>query len=205
MENDSKLKVIFKYFNLQYYKTNLSFCIFLFIYSLIQVFLVILQIFAYISETVAVIVARSAGILLDFNMSFIILLVLNRCITWIGNIKILRICLPINDFPKIHRLIGIYILLLSIIHTVSHCINTCKYFVCYYILNNSCFNKDLTCNEKTVKEYFEALFNRRKNIDWFYGLAFPMGWAILILMILIDIFTIPVIRQKRYFEARNFY
>jgi membrane protein insertase Oxa1/YidC/SpoIIIJ len=71
-------------------------------------------------------------------------------------------------------------------------------------LNNSCFNKDLTCNEKTVKEYFEALFNRRKNIDWFYGLAFPMGWAILILMILIDIFTIPVIRQKRYFEARNF-
>ena len=126
MEANSKFKSFVKYFSKQYYKSNVSLCIFLLIYNAIQVCLVIMQVFKYIREPMAIQIARTAGILLDFNMSLTVLLVLKRCLTWIGSVKIFRTCLPLKDFPKIHKVIGIYILLLSLIHTIAHCANVCK-------------------------------------------------------------------------------
>ena len=119
------------------------------IHFLIQVCLVVIQTFAYIKETKALIVARSAGILLDFNMSFIMLLVLKRCITCVGNIKCFRICLPINDFAKIHKLTGIYILFLSFTHTISHCLNVCKFNIEQNIINWINFNLRFELRKKT--------------------------------------------------------
>ena len=122
----SKLKEsLSKYCNLRYYKTNLT--TFLLVYLIIQLVIVILQVIAYNGHTNAILVARSAGILLAFNMSFTILLVLRRCLTWASNVKILRLCLPINDFIKLHKFIGIYIIVLSFVHTIAHCCNHCTF------------------------------------------------------------------------------
>jgi hypothetical protein len=125
-ENTSKRRP--KCFTLEFYKLNFTFCIFILIYVLIQIGLVIQRIIQYKDSNAAVIVARSAGVLLDFNMSFIILLILKRCLTWLGTINILRIILPIGDFLAIHKFVGIFILVLSFIHTIAHCVNQCKIF-----------------------------------------------------------------------------
>ena len=111
---------------LQFCISNSSFCLFILIYILIHIGLVIQRIFQFKNENAAVIVARSAGVLLDFNMSFVILLILKRCLTWIGTLRIFQIILPIGDFIAIHKFIGIFILVLSCIHTIAHCVNQCK-------------------------------------------------------------------------------
>ncbi len=131
-ENTSKRRP--KCFSLQFYKSNFSFCIFILIYVLIHIGLVIQRIVQYKDSNAAIIVARSAGILLDFNMSFIILLVLKRCLTWLGTINILRIILPIGDFLAIHKFVGIFILVLSFVHTIAHCVNQCKIFNKYSLI-----------------------------------------------------------------------
>ncbi len=45
------------------------------------------------------------------------------------------------------------------------------------------------------------LFTRKSKVGWFYSLACPTGWTILVLMVFIDIFAIPKIRRKRCFEV----
>ena len=131
-QQDSFLK---KYFGLKFYKANLSLCIFSVIYFIIQVALVIFQVLYYIEKNAnnSILVARAAGILLNFNMSFIILLVLRRCLTWLASMKLIRICLPFEDFIQIHKFIGVFILILGFIHTIAHSVNQCKYFI---ICNN---------------------------------------------------------------------
>ena len=57
----------------------------------------------------------------------VILLVLKRFLTWFGNLKIFRILFPIDHFLAIHKFIGIYIIFLSFIHTIAHCVNQCNF------------------------------------------------------------------------------
>ena len=116
-----------KFCNPRFCRSNLSLCIFLLLYFIIQIGLVIDRIFKYNKEHASVIVARSGGILLSFNMSLIILLIAKRCFTWLSNIVIFRAILPIDDFQKIHKFIGIYVVFLSLMHTIAHCVNQCKF------------------------------------------------------------------------------
>ena len=53
----------------------------------------------------------------------------------------------------------------------------------------------------SISLFVQSLFTKKKSITWFYGYAYSTGWVILILMLLIDIFTLPQIRRRRYFEV----
>lgn len=112
-----------KYTRLSFYKNHISFFVIIALYALVNVGLGILQFMLYESSNIAVRIARVGGILLDFNCSLIILLVLRRLITWMRNSVIGRNFLPLDDFIKFHKFIGVYILLLSIVHTLAHCVN----------------------------------------------------------------------------------
>lgn len=115
-----------KYFTLSYYRNNISFFLTILIYFIVQIVLAIIQYFLYIESNVAVRFARIGGILLNFNSSLIVLLVLRRLVTWLRNSLLGRNFLPVDNFIKFHKFIGIFIVLFSILHTVSHCINLCK-------------------------------------------------------------------------------
>jgi hypothetical protein len=91
-----------KYCGLQFYKTKISLVFFVFIYTIINILLVIQRYFQF----------------KDRNLSFKVLLVLKRCLNWLGTIEIFRIVLPISDFQAYHKFIGSFILILSIIHTI---------------------------------------------------------------------------------------
>lgn len=124
----TKLKKIkkSKYFTLSYYRNNISFFFTILIYFVIQIILAIIQYFLYIESNLAVRFARIGGILLNFNSSLIVLLVLRRLVTWLRNSLLGRNFLPVDNFIKFHKFIGIFILFFSILHTVAHCINLCK-------------------------------------------------------------------------------
>jgi hypothetical protein len=115
-----------KYTKLNYYKNNLSFFLTIFVYLLIQVMLVLIQMHIYWNVNLPLKFARAGGILLNFNSGLIIVLVLRRLVTWVRNSFIGRNYLPVDDFIRFHKFLGIIILLLSIEHTLGHCVNLCK-------------------------------------------------------------------------------
>jgi hypothetical protein len=110
-----------------YYRNNISFYVTVFAYFVVQVVLVLIQMHIYSDVNWAVKMARAGGILLNFNSGLIVLLVLRRLVTWVRNSVIGRNYLPVDHFIKFHKYIGMLILLYSIIHTVGHCINLCKF------------------------------------------------------------------------------
>ena len=120
-------------------KSNLSLFIFVWTYFIIQIILVSVQVVYYMKKNanICVLVARAAGILISFNMSFIILLILRRFLTWLASKKFMRTCLPFEHFQNLHKIIGIFILILSFIHTIAHCVNQCKDFIIlnFHLLN----------------------------------------------------------------------
>lgn len=115
-----------KYCRISYYRNNLSFFLTFLAYLLIQLTLGLLQAYFYSEMNWAVRIARVGGILIDFNSGLVILLVLRRLTTWIRNSVIGRNYLPIDDSIRFHKFVGLFIFVLSIVHTVAHCINLCK-------------------------------------------------------------------------------
>lgn len=115
-----------KYCDLQFYKSHLSLCIFILLYVLIQIALIIQRTFRYLNTNPALIVARVGGVLIDFNIVVMVLLVLRKCLTWLRSIKIFRIILPFDHFLEMHKIIGIFIIVASLMHTIGHLVNMCK-------------------------------------------------------------------------------
>ncbi|CAF0745978.1 unnamed protein product [Brachionus calyciflorus] len=230
-----------KYFTLTYYRNNLSSFITIALYFLINILLAIIQFFVYSDQNIAVRFARIGGILLDFNSSLIILLVLRRLTTWVRNSLIGRNFLPVDQFIKFHKFIGVFIIFYSILHTVAHCVNlywlsedfkNLKAIKTLTIHNgtivstiiNSLAGKNLTDvtihNLDSIEDlsevnstnasfivstpgatFVELLFTNKSGIGWIKALAMPTGWALWVVLLIIEIFSLPCIRKKGYFQV----
>jgi hypothetical protein len=116
-----------KYFSSLYYKNNCTYFLFLLVYFCLSMGLMVLQMYRYKNVNIYLKVARGCGILIAFNMVFVIMLVMRRPNTWLRSTKIGRLCLPFDNFIEIHKAIGLLILVLSIIHTLGHSLNLCMY------------------------------------------------------------------------------
>jgi hypothetical protein len=105
-------------------KNNLSRFLIILSYAIIQIILCTIQYELYISSNIATKVARLCGILLSLNSCVIILLAMRRLVTWVRN----SFCgkfLPVDDFIEFHKYLGFYLFILSLIHTIAHCVNLC--------------------------------------------------------------------------------
>ena len=115
-----------KYTRISFYRNNISFFVLILVYILISIALVFIQLSFYMDKNSAYKTARAAGMLLNFNCSLIILLVLRRLLTWLRNSFIGTNFLPLDDFIKFHKFIGGFIVVLTIIHTIGHMVNLCE-------------------------------------------------------------------------------
>lgn len=109
-----------------YFENNLSRIIFLILYILINLALM-LYVIIYRSVTthahVFVVIARTAGMLLNFNCAFIVVLMLKQTILHIRTNKFLRKILPVDDHIDFHRIVGRFIAVLTVIHAIGHMCN----------------------------------------------------------------------------------
>ncbi len=115
-----------RYLKSSYYKNNLAYYLFVLMYVLVLILLVIIQAQVYKNENVAIQIARGAGILISFNMVLVLILVMRGIITWLRSTNIGRKCLPSDEFLDFHKYIGVAIMVLSIVHTIGHCVNLCQ-------------------------------------------------------------------------------
>lgn len=100
--------------------------IFLTLYVLINVAL-LLYVVIYRSTVTKnkalVVIARIGGMLLNFNCALVVVLMLRQTILFIRSRKLLRTLIPVDTHIDFHKMVGRYIGVLAIIHTLAHMIN----------------------------------------------------------------------------------
>jgi hypothetical protein len=58
-----------------------------------------------------------------------------------------------------------------------------------------------TLSKEESASYAELMFTTKSNIGWIYGTAMPTGWVLLIVLAIIEIFSMPFIRRNGYFQV----
>ncbi|KAJ8040310.1 NADPH oxidase 5 [Holothuria leucospilota] len=128
--------------------------------------------------------ARINGRALNFNCVFILVLMLRKTLTWLRSTRLGSI-LPIDQHVSLHKFVGIVILVETFLHVVGHlgnCVET--------VSQNT---TDITA--------WQFLFTTASGIGWVGHLAFPTGWGILVILVIICIFSLSVVRRRGYFQV----
>ncbi|CAF1628659.1 unnamed protein product, partial [Rotaria magnacalcarata] len=163
-------------------KKNLSRIIMLIIYLLINHGLVIYVIYyrtIKVKLNVPIVFARICGMLLNFNCTFIIVLMLKQTIRIIRSNKFLRKGIPVDDHIDFHKVVGRIIVVLSILHTIAHVVNVGAY-------NNH--------------SWVAYLFTTEPNIGWVGGFASLSGLLLCIILSVIVVCSMRWIRRGGHFQ-----
>ena len=95
---------------------------FLLIYWLVNIGLFILNAVRYKDNNGWVIVARGAGMVLNFNGTFVVVLMLRSCLTWLRTTRVGHY-LPLDQTVLFHKMVGLVIAFFTLVHTVAHLVN----------------------------------------------------------------------------------
>ncbi len=117
-----------RYFSRRYIMNNLRKVIFLLVYLLINVVLSAVSIWRYWDTNYCVIIARICGMCLNFNCTFIVVLMLRYCLSWLRATPAAYV-LPLDQSIFFHKMVGIVIFVQSCVHTVAHFGNIGKIIV----------------------------------------------------------------------------
>jgi len=189
-ENHSRLRnyfestFIYRKLNREYIKNNVTSVIFFCTWLLINILLTIERIHLYyftLETNVSVTVARCCGQCLNFNCSFILLLMIRKTITLLRTLNLSEY-LPLDQHIYYHKLVGWAILVFSIVHTFGHGCNVFRF------------------SQQSGVSFFSCFFGTEMAIGWF-GSAFITGWVLIIILFAITISSMNFVRRKDHFEV----
>ena len=72
---------------------------------------------------VQIAIARGCGQCLNFNPTVIVILMMRKGLTWLRSTRF-ALLFPLDQHIELHKLCGWFIMLLSIIHTLGHIVNS---------------------------------------------------------------------------------
>ncbi|XP_070260049.1 NADPH oxidase 5 [Myotis yumanensis] len=153
-------------------------------YAGLQVLLFALAASAHRALGISVMVAKGCGQCLNFDCSFIAVLMLRRCLTWLRATWLAQV-LPLDRNIQFHQLMGYVVVGLSLVHTVAHVVN--------FVLQAQ--------SESSPFQFWELLLTTRPGIGWVHGLASPTGVALLLLLLLMFACSSSCIRRSGHFEV----
>ncbi|OWK09824.1 NOX5 [Cervus elaphus hippelaphus] len=139
---------------------------------------------AYRAFGASVMVAKGCGQCLNFDCSFIAVLMLRRCLTWLRATWLAQV-LPLDHNIQFHQLMGYVVVGLSLVHTVAHVVN--------FALQAQ--------SEASPFRFWELLLTTRPGIGWVHGLASPTGVALLLLLLLMFACSSSCVRRRGHFEV----
>jgi len=116
-----------QFLSLTFYKNNVDFFVIILSYTLLSVLFVLIQLLVlYPTAAWYVKMARAAGILLNFNSCLVVLLVLRRLTSWIRNTVVGAHFSVLDEFIKFHKVLGVWIFVLALVHSVGQGFNACE-------------------------------------------------------------------------------
>ncbi|CAL8130296.1 unnamed protein product [Orchesella dallaii] len=113
-------------FSTKYLKNNYVYLIWYHLFLIANITLFSSRFFCYQKEnpcaTIYLILAKSSGQCLNFNCTFLVILMLRQCLTFLRS-RGASAFLPIDQHIKFHKLTGIFTFVFGVFHTVMHLIN----------------------------------------------------------------------------------
>ncbi|CAG7821382.1 unnamed protein product, partial [Allacma fusca] len=136
------------------------------------------------------VVARAAGQCLNFNCTFIVVMMLRQTLTFL-RARGAGSYLPIDQHIYFHKMTGWFIFFFSVLHTVMHLVNTTK-------------DEDIleTISSPNVT-YLSFLFDPSVTTKWglIPGCALNSGVVLMIILTLMVICSLPFVRRGGCFEV----
>ncbi|EFB19538.1 hypothetical protein PANDA_009435, partial [Ailuropoda melanoleuca] len=140
----------------------------------------------------SVMVAKGCGQCLNFDCSFIAVLMLRRGLTWLRATWLAQV-LPLDQNIHFHQLMG-YVVALSLVHTVAHVVNLIEW------PGTGGGDPVLQAqSEASPFRFWELLLTTRPGIGWVHGLASPTSVALLLLLLLVLACSSSCIRSSGHF------
>uniref|UniRef100_A0A4W3IC88 NADPH oxidase 5 n=1 Tax=Callorhinchus milii TaxID=7868 RepID=A0A4W3IC88_CALMI len=152
-------------------------------YLLVNIFLFIFAAMKHSELGRWVMVAKGCGQCLNFNCTFIVVLMLRRGLTWLRATWVVRV-LPLDQHVLLHQLVGFAIFGLTVVHSNAHVIN----FV------------TLTRGGSSYR-LWEYLLTTRPGIGWVYGTASITGIVLQLLIVVMLICSSTFVRRSGHFEV----
>ncbi|XP_073506965.1 NADPH oxidase 5 [Phyllobates terribilis] len=172
-----------RYLTRAYWHNNRSKVFFMFSYGCVNILLFTLAAVNHSSLGGWIMVAKGCGQCLNFNCTFIVVLMLRRCLTLLRATFIVNF-LPLDQNVILHEMVGYTVVILTVVHTAAHIIN----FI----------NKAINPGSYTFWEYFLTL---RPGIGWVYGSASITGILLQLLICLMQVCSCTFVRKGGHFEV----
>ncbi|XP_071825640.1 NADPH oxidase 5-like isoform X3 [Apostichopus japonicus] len=133
-------------------------------------------------------IARGCGQCLNFNSSFILVLMLRKTLTYIRATKLAEY-LPVDQNISFHKLVGYFLAAFSFIHTAAH-------------IGNAIVITD------SPDKVFELLLTNPNATDfglhYVAGTAYLTGWAMVIVLTVMVLCSLPIVRRSGHFQLFYF-
>ncbi|CAK9832938.1 NADPH oxidase 5 [Anthophora retusa] len=171
-----------------YMKNNYVYIVFTSIFISTSLALFLSRLYEYRASNGYVMVARACGQCLNFNCSFILVLMLRQCITFLRTHGFNSV-LPLDQHIYLHKITGILIGVLSAVHTLMHLLNFGTIVV-----------NDKTLNHANYTIYEWLLTNRPGLFGLVQGYANPTGIVLAIFLLTMTICSMPFVRRRGCFE-----
>ncbi|XP_076647096.1 NADPH oxidase [Halictus rubicundus] len=171
-----------------YMKNNYVYLAFICTFISVNAALFISRLYAYRHSNGYVMVARACGQCLNFNCSFILVLMLRQCITFLRTHGFNSV-LPLDQHIYLHKITGVLISAFSLLHTLMHLLNFGS-----VVVNDAELNyKNYTLNE--------WLFTSRPGLfGLINGYANPTGIILVVILSIITLCSMPFVRRGGCFE-----
>jgi predicted ferric reductase len=150
-------------------------------------------------------IARSGGICLNFTCSIILFCVCRKTITFLRCYG-LGMILPLDQNIYFHKMIGYAIASFACVHTIGHGFN-------YWRMSRlSPGSGGLPEGKSFVTQYFGIQPRGLKYDDWFSGgndwllrgYCQVFGWALVLILLVMILTSLPIVRRKSHFEVFYF-
>ncbi|XP_070850722.1 NADPH oxidase 5 isoform X2 [Drosophila suzukii] len=175
-------------FSLAYMKNNQVFVTYLFFFITVNLCLFISRAIQYRASNGFVIIARACGQCLNFNCAWVLVLMLRHSLTYLRG-RGLSSYLPLDHHVYLHKLTGITISVLSLIHTIMHLFN-----FSIIVINDP----NINAGHYTIGEWL--LTDRPGLFGLIPGCANPTGVALLVILMVMFVCSQPFVRRKGSFE-----
>ncbi|XP_043282159.1 NADPH oxidase 5 [Venturia canescens] len=172
-----------------YMKNNYVYIAFLSLFILTNVALFVSRLYKYRDAGIFVMLARACGQCLNFDCTFTLVLVLRHSITFLRTHGFSSI-LPLDHHIYLHKMVGAFIGVFSLVHTIMHLLNFGMIVV-----------KDQVINEANYTMSEWLLTSKPGLFGLVGGSANPTGVALLVILIVMSLCSMPFVRRGGCFEV----
>ncbi|XP_061631183.1 NADPH oxidase 5 isoform X2 [Phyllopteryx taeniolatus] len=179
---DQKKRQAPRYLTRAYWHNNSRKLLFLCGYACLSVALFVGAVLQHRHNSACYMLAKGCGQCLNFNCTFVMVLMLRRCLTWLRATWVVRV-LPLDQNILLHQIVGYAILGYTLVHTTAHIFNFAQ------------------LSEHSDFSVWEYLLTTRPGIGWVKGTASVTGVVLQVVVCLMGLCSSTFVRRGGHFEV----